>query len=87
MSNALWDARCQWYNIGIELNLNKSTLDAIETNYREKVDRCFTEVLSEWLSCAMPQPSWSALVRALESKTVNHCNLAAEIRREYMKQE
>ena len=85
--NALWDARCQWYDIGIELDLKQSTLNAIETDYQGKVEHCFTEVLSEWLNCAVPQPSWGALVEALESKTVNHCNLAAEIRREYMKQE
>ena len=87
VSNALWDARCQWYDIGIELDLKESTLDAIETNYQGKVERCFRKVLSEWLSCAMPQPSWGALVKALESNAVNHCNLAAKIRREYMKQE
>ena len=84
--NALWVARNHWYSIGIGLNFEPSTLDAIRYRYHG-ADRCLIEVILEWLSCAVPQPSWGALVEALESNSVNYPDLAAKIRREYMKQE
>ena len=83
--NALWDARSKWYHIGVELDIETSTLDIIGTECQGKVEDCFTKVLTKWLNCVEPQPSWSALVEALESPAVDHPNLADKIRSKYMK--
>ena len=36
-------------DIGLELDLAKSDLDAIQERHRENVDKCFTEILDLWL--------------------------------------
>ena len=83
--NALWEARAKWYNIGVELDVETYTLDAISTDCQRKVEDCFTKLLIKWLDRVKPQPSWSALVEALESPTVDHLSLADKIRSKYMK--
>ena len=79
---ALWDARCKWYDIGVELDLDTATLDAIGADYR-KVEDCFREVISKWLN-ASPDPSWKALSEALRSPAVEHPEIAAKIERKYI---
>ena len=81
----LWDARGKWYHIGVELDVETSTLDIINTECQGKIEDCITKVLTKWLNHTSLQPSWSALVEALESPTVDHPNLADKIRSKYMK--
>ena len=81
----LWEARGKWYNIGVELDVETSTLDIISTECQGKVEDCFRKILTKWLNRVEPQPSWNALVEALESPTVDHPNLADKIRSKYMK--
>ena len=77
----LWDAKCEWYNLGLELGLDKSTLDAIKIDCHEVKD-CFREVLSKWLD--LVTPSWKVLVKALRASTVNFPNIASKIERKYI---
>ena len=78
---ALWDAKCKWYNLGLELGLDKSTLDAIKVNCQE-VEDCFREVLSKWLN--LVTPSWNALVKALRAPTVDFPHIASKIESKYI---
>ena len=79
---ALWDAKCEWYNLGLELGLDKSTLHAIKISYREQVKDCFREVLSQWLD--LVTPSWKALVKALRAPTVDFPHIASKIESKYI---
>ena len=81
----MWDARSKWYHIGVELDIETSTLDIIGTECQGKVEDCFTKLLTTWLSRVTPQPSWSALVEALESPAVDHLKLVDKIKSKYMK--
>ena len=83
--SALWEARCKWYDIGVELDVESSTLDVISTECQGKVEDCFRTVLTKWLNRVEPKSSWSALVEALESPAVDLPNLADKIRSKYMK--
>ena len=76
---ALWDARCKWYDIGVELDLDTATLDSINTTHCKQVEDCFREVLSKWLEVATPCPSWKALVKALRSPAVDFPQVASKI--------
>ena len=78
---ALWDAKCKWYNLGLELGLDKSTLDAIKVNCQEVEDR-FREILSKWLN--LVTPSWKALVKALRAPTVDFPHIASKIESKYI---
>lgn len=73
---AIWEARIQWYNIGIALDFQPTSLSVIKENNRDSVDKCFTTMLIEWLKT---NPSWSDLVAALKSPTVNFPLIADEV--------
>ena len=79
---AVYSIHHKWYNIGLELNIPFTALDAIEANHR-LTDKCLTEMLKQWLNCDSPPPSWSALVEALSSEPVGEKRLAGEIQTKY----
>ena len=65
----LYPARANWKNIGIELEVDMGTLNAIEECCRNDPDKCLPEMLDCWLKQVDPPPSWEALAdhKALES--------------------
>ena len=74
----IWEARTEWYNLGLELEITSDTLDSIELSNRQNPDRCFRAMLTKWLR-EHKQPSWSALAEALTSPSVGLSHLAQEI--------
>ena len=69
-------------DIGIELGLNMTDLDAIETNFGSDPKKCFTKMLTLWLEQVDPLPTQRALVEALRSPTVNLGQLAESVENE-----
>ena len=77
---AVWEARTQWMNIGIELNILKTDLDAIKmTNQGGNPGDCLTEMLSLWLKQVNPSPTWTGLITALKQPTISLEQLAEQI--------
>ena len=76
---AVWEARTDWMNIGIELNLIKTDLDAIKVTEGGNLGNCLTEMLTLWLKQVDPPPTWSSLVTALNQPTIGHQQLAKQI--------
>lgn len=57
-----------WYKLGQRLGLKKTTLDIIEKNFPDNVDRCMTECLDKWLRRADEvTPTWKSLCDALKA--------------------
>ena len=81
VQGALWDAKCKWYNLGLDFGLDESSLDAIRVNYQEVEDR-FREVL--WKCLKSVTPSWKALVKALRAPTVDIPHIASKIESKYI---
>ncbi|XP_064385938.1 uncharacterized protein LOC135334611 isoform X3 [Halichondria panicea] len=79
MEAALWGARARakWFELGLALDLSEETLKAIHKNHTVLADR-FTAMLGEWFQSS-PNPTWSELVKALRSPTINRPDIAAEI--------
>ena len=75
--NNVWEARHKWYNIGIELKLKVSDLDAIQRKNHENPDNCITEMLVSWLRWG--GATWEDMIDALKHKTVGFCELADRI--------
>ena len=73
-----WDARTEWYNIGLELNIDADTLDVIEDDKKGIEDR-FRAMLKTWLRTVQPKPTLEALAEALRSPTVGYGHLAEQI--------
>ena len=71
-----------WRKLGTQLNLNHWDLDAIEANHR-KVEDCCTTMFTKWLS-QEPEASWSTLVSALRTKSVDMPELAASLKEMYI---
>ncbi len=75
----LWDARSEWYNLGIALDVDKNTLKSIEKTYRSNCDDCFNAMLK---SCSETNTSitWSGLYEALRKPTVARNDVAQKIK-------
>ena len=77
----LWEARTQWYNLGLELDITPDSLDSIELANSGKPDRCFRAMLTKWLR-EHQRPTWSALAEALRSPSVGLSHLAEGIQKQ-----
>ena len=80
---AIWKARTEWMDIGIEQNIIKTDLDAIKVAEGGNPKHCLTEMLTLWLKRVDPPPTWSALVIALKRPTTGFQQLAEEIEEIY----
>ena len=79
---AIYSIHHKWYNIGLELHIPFTALDAIKANH-QTTDECLTEMLKHWLTHDSPPPSWIGLVEALSSEPVGKTSLAREINSTY----
>ena len=86
VKKAVWSARTKWKDIGLELGIIQTDLDAIEAVHRSDIGRCLTEMLARWLKEVNPPPTWSALIAALQDPTIEEGALAKQVEREYVHQ-
>ena len=80
--NEIHDSRTKWFDIGIELKVDVSTLKSIESMYSNAKD-CLREVITEWLKAVSPKPTWRSLVDALRRPVVDESKLAAVLEAKY----
>ena len=78
VQDSVWEARVQWYNLGLGLDITADTLDSIELANAQNPDRCFRAMLTKWLR-EHEKPTWNALAEALRSRSVGLAHLAEEI--------
>jgi len=78
----VYAARTEWYDLGLELGQRSSDLDSIALKYSRDPAPCFRQILKVWLNGVDPSPTWQAMVNALNSSTVGHCQLAQQIQAE-----
>ena len=65
----------EWHALGLQLNITKARLNAIQTDYPRDCRRCCTEMLSDWLS-QDAGASWPTLIAALRSRALDQTELA-----------
>ena len=71
----------KWFQIGVQLGINETSLHQIEADYRT-MDRRFSEMISFWLNGNTQVPiTWKSLIEVLESRFVNKKGLAKKIRK------
>ena len=70
-------------NIGLHFGLTKSDLDAIKEKNGSDPDKCFLEMLTQWLKKVNPQPTWHAVVAALEKPDVHCQDLAENLKKKF----
>ena len=65
-----------WYDIGLELGLELSVLEAIEKDNPEKHVSCFRKTLDKWLQLNTNDATWRTLEVALTN--VNRAKLGLD---------
>ena len=78
----LAEVKAKWYNIGLGLGLSVGTLDGIKADH-SNISDCLREALKTWLKAHFPPPTWSKVVEALRTKTVDEASLAAQLEHKY----
>ena len=81
--DAVWNARQRWFDIGLELDLSVSDLNAIKISNDNNIYKCFHKMLIVWLRRGDPPPTWSALVGTLRSPTVGYEELAKRVESDF----
>ena len=82
--NELHEVRADWYDLGVQLRMVTSDLDAIEQENTKDSKKCLRKMLSLWLTKTTPSPpSWQRVVDALCSRSIDRPALADKIRRTY----
>ena len=77
----LWNARDGWFNLGLALGIDHTTLKVIKKDNASDTDACFTEMLSVWLKMD-PPPTWETLVAALKACSVGQRKLAKQLKKQ-----
>ena len=77
-----FEARNEWRNILLELEVSSATIDSIGVKFRDNPKECYREGLKKWLEGG--ERSWGDLVEALSSPTVDHNDIAMVIKRDYI---
>lgn len=77
VQEALYVVRTHWYNMGLKLGLKPDVLDTIEIQCSGDPSICFRETLKKYLKTITP--SWTAIVEALKSPTVDQPQLAEKV--------
>ncbi len=75
-----YDARDEWRNILVGLEMSSATIRSIGMQWRDKPDDCYREGLTEWIRGG--ERDWVFVLDALSSPTVGHKALARKIKPE-----
>ena len=81
----LHPVRVKWFSLGVQLQVPIDTLKCIETEHNQ-MSRHLLEMLTVWLNCTDPPPTWNILTEALDSLPVGEKLLAQQLRDKYCPQ-
>ena len=73
-----WDAHGRWHELGLELGIESSVLDALRTKHKESAEACFAEMISLWLK-SEEKSVCKRLIEALRSSAVDLKNVAESV--------
>ena len=71
-----------WEDIGILLDVDEGDLRTIKSDNAGNNSSCLREMLRKWLTQTLPEPSWIAIVEAIEN--LRDEELARELRLKYI---
>ena len=75
----------KWFSLGVQLQVPIETLKCIRRENLPMTERLL-EMLTVWLKCTNPPPTWTILTEALESAPVGERLLAQQLRDKYCPQ-
>ena len=75
---AVVDAQEKWYQIGLQLGVDPSSLNSIRTDRHSNSEK-LCETVEVWLKTAPGKPTWHDIVVALRSRAVGESRIAADV--------
>jgi len=72
----------KWYSLGVQLQVPIESLKSIRRENLPMTE-CLLEMLTVWLKCTNPPPTWNILTEALESPPVSEKLLAQQLKDKY----
>lgn len=81
LTNELWTVRSKFYNLGMNLGIDRGTLD-VATKLKDD-DAAFNLIIKTWLQKSTPQPTWRAMIQALRSNNLKEDALANDTASKY----
>ena len=75
------EVSADWETMGLLLKIKEGVLNTINTDYPSNTQRCFVEMLKEWLKQVDPPPVWSTIIDAIE--LLGNPSLAEKLRVQY----
>ena len=75
----------KWFSLGVQLQVPIETLKCTRRENLPMTERLL-EMLTVWLKCTNPPPTWTILTEALESAPVGEGLLAQQLRDKYCPQ-
>ena len=75
----------KWFSLGVQLQVPIETLKCIRRENLPMTERLL-EMLTVWLKCTNPPPTWNILIEALASPPVGEGLLAQQLRDKYCTQ-
>ena len=82
--SCIWDAQVVWFDLGVELGLHPTSLEAIRTKFRDDPAKCLSHMLMDWLAGQGLEATWRNLYSALKTPPVNQPALAKIIEQRYL---
>lgn len=73
----------KWYHIGIQMELQPATLEALEIKHPTDIQRRLDEVFQEWISRSEQNPTWMMLIEILRLDSIGERKLALELERSF----
>jgi hypothetical protein len=83
LHHELYDLRSNWFNFGVQLNIDNGTLQSIKRQFTDDVD-ALREVLTHWLKGT---PTWEELFKALQSRPVGAHDIQRKIEEDQLSSE
>ena len=78
----LMEASNNWFNLGLALKIDHSTLDNLSTQHHENKTR-LREMLAIWFTSRSAPLTWDHLCKCLRENTVKRIDIAERIEKKY----
>ena len=79
MNQVAAKAKVKWFQVGIQLGINPTTLEVFDTQPQDPM-RCYFKVFTEWEREGKRPYTWTTIIGALETAAVNERQVAVELR-------
>lgn len=84
MNHVAPKVQAKWFQVGIQLNIDMTTLQVIGLQPQDPL-LCCTRVFVEWERAKKSSYTWATIIRALESEAVKEKSVANELQ-EWLKE-